>query len=199
MNWLARLKAENSSPTHATNATTGQNVAFVACISEDISKYQADSATFQPKHASSLVQTSAKATNATNTPSVAFVAPPSEAIKVTVQADPNLWCWPHSSAMNTQEISTLIMRLDQFTRKGVSNTEAERLADQLVLRDRDEDDRHLCVECHHLQGDVGRWSCANAHAARMAVGVANAPLPGGLTQQLQRCPGFTPTPLLKGI
>lgn len=106
---------------------------------------------------------------------------------------PDLWCWPHSSAMNTQEIATFIVRLEQFSHKGVSLAEAELLAERLVLRDRDEDDRQLCLECQHLQGDVGRWRCANAQRAGMAVGTANAPLPAGLTQQLQRCPGLKPT------
>lgn len=106
---------------------------------------------------------------------------------------PDLWCWPHSSAMNTQEIATFIVRLEQFSHKGVSLAEAELLAERLVLRDRDEDDRQLCLECQHLQGDVGRWRCTNAQRAGMAVGTANAPLPAGLTQQLQRCPGLKPT------
>jgi hypothetical protein len=96
--------------------------------------------------------------------------------------------------MNTQEIDTFIVRLEQFTRKGVSLSEAEALAERLVVRDRDEDDRQLCLECQHLQGDVGRWRCANAQRAGMSVGTANAPLPAGLTQQLQRCLGLKPTP-----
>lgn len=95
--------------------------------------------------------------------------------------------------MNTQEIATFIVRLEQFSHKGVSLAEAELLAERLVLRDRDEDDRQLCLECQHLQGDMGRWRCANAQRAGMAVGTANAPLPAGLTQQLQRCPGLNPT------
>ena len=95
--------------------------------------------------------------------------------------------------MNTQEIATFIVRLEQFSLKGVALPEAELLAERLLLRDRDEDERQLCLECQHLQGDVGRWRCANAQRAGMAVGTANAPLPAGLTQQLQRCPGLKPT------
>ena len=96
--------------------------------------------------------------------------------------------------MNTLEIDTFIVRLEQFTRQGVSLPNAELLAERLVLRDRDEDDRQLCLECQYLQGDVGRWHCTNAQRAGMAVGTANAPLPTGLTQQLQRCPGLKPIP-----
>ena len=86
------------------------------------------------------------------------------------------------------------MRLEQLTRKGVSLSEAEALAERLIVRDRDEDERQLCLECLHLQGDVSRWRCANAQRAGIAVGTVTAPLPAGLTQQLQRCPGLKPTP-----
>lgn len=96
--------------------------------------------------------------------------------------------------MSPQEIATFIVRLAQFTRKGVSLPKAELLAERLVLRDRDEDERQLCLECQHLQGDVGRWRCTNTQRAGMAVGTANAPLPAGLTQQLQRCPGLAAIP-----
>ena len=162
------------------------------------------------------MQVTAKATNATSISSVAFVAslPPDKAnterapevhlqlVKplrllsppVDTQADNDRACWPHSKAMNSQEIDTFIVRLEQFMRKGVSLANAEALADQLVLRDREEDDRQLCLECQYLQGDVGRWRCANAQRAGMAVGTANAPLPAGLIQQLQRCPGLIPIP-----
>ncbi len=194
MNWLARLKAQTGNSTHATNATPSQNVAFVAPISEANLLTTLHPAAHLPQPGLRTVQTTDKATNATNTPNVAFVAsPPSAKPTAGVPTDPARWCWPHSSAMNTQEIDTFIVRLEQFTRKGVSLSEAEVLAERLVLRDRDEDDRQLCLECQHLQGDMGRWRCANAQRAGMAVGTANAPLPAGLTQQLQRCPGLKPT------
>ena len=191
MKWLARLKAETSNTTQATNATTFQNVAFVAPTAEVSLKNQQHPSAQQSQPALHPVQGTEKAANATNTPNVAFVAPPpSTKLTAVGQANSDLWCWPHSSAMNTQEIATFSVRLEQFSRKRVSLAEAEFLADRLVLRDRDEDDRQLCLECQHLQGDVGSWRCSNAHAARMAVGIANAPLPVGMTQQLQRCPGF---------
>lgn len=191
MKWLARLKAETSNTTQATNATTFPNVAFVAPTAEVSLKNQQHPPAQQSQPALHPVQCTEKAANATNTPNVAFVAPPpSTKLTAVGQANSDLWCWPHSSAMNTQEIATFSVRLEQFSRKGVSLAEAEFLADRLVLRDRDEDDRQLCLECQHLQGDVGSWRCSNAHAARMAVGIANAPLPVGMTQQLQRCPGF---------
>jgi hypothetical protein len=101
-------------------------------------------------------------------------------------ADPDRWCWPHSTAMNTGEIGTFTARLARFTARGVSYDEAERLADVLVIRDHEGDDRRLCLECAHLQG-VGRWRCGNwklADAARDG-------LARDLVKMLQRCPGFT--------
>ena len=75
-------------------------------------------------------------------------------------SDPDRWCWPHSPAMNTTEVDTFTARLARFIDKGVSYDEAERLADALVIRDREGDDRRLCLECPHLQG-VGRLRCGS--------------------------------------
>lgn len=75
-------------------------------------------------------------------------------------ADPDRWCWPHGSAMNTAEIDAFTARLARFTDKGLSLDNTEALADKLVTRDRDNDSRRLCLECAHLQG-VGRWGCGN--------------------------------------
>ena len=197
MNWLARLKAETHRSTHATNATPAKNVAFVAPTAQATLTTKQHPAAHLALAALSPAPNTGKNTNATDattTPNVAFVAPPpSTKLTAVGQADSDLWCWPHSSAMNTLEIDTFIVRLEQFTRQGVSLPNAELLAERLVLRDRNEDDRQLCLECQYLQGDVGRWRCANAQRAGMAVGTANAPLPAGLTQQLQRCPGLKPT------
>lgn len=50
--------------------------------------------------------------------------------------DPDRHCWPHTTAMNTGEIDTFTRRLARFTDKGMGLDEAERLADKLVMRDR---------------------------------------------------------------
>lgn len=52
-------------------------------------------------------------------------------------------------------------------------TQADRLAELLVHRDRDRDDRALCIECSRASGG---WRCS----ARQAF----------LLDQLQRCPSF---------
>ncbi len=100
-------------------------------------------------------------------------------------SDPNRWCWPASPAMNTEEIDTFTARLERFTDKGVSYDEAERLADRLVNRDREGDDRRLCLECGHLQG-AGRWRCGNWKQAD----VSRDGLARDLVLMLQRCSGF---------
>ena len=53
---------------------------------------------------------------------------------------------------------------------------ADRVADMLLHRDRDTDDRRLCIECAH--GGPG-WCCAKREAF--------------MVDQLQRCPAFKET------
>ena len=55
--------------------------------------------------------------------------------------DPDRWCWPHSDAMNTAEINTFTARVRQFREQGLSESEADSLADKLMLADRE---GHLC-------------------------------------------------------
>lgn len=106
-------------------------------------------------------------------------------------SDPDRWCWPHGDAMNTAEIDTFTARLARFTDKGLTLADAEALADGMVQRDREMDDRHLCLECVHLRGGAGHWRCGNAVLGGIALHAADAQLPSGLTHQPQRCAGFT--------
>ena len=46
------------------------------------------------------------------------------------------WCWPFSDAMNTRDIDTFFTRLSHFVKEGMSQDDAERLADTLVYKDR---------------------------------------------------------------
>lgn len=162
MSWLALLKKQTTSDPDATKPTKpredvhgGGFVGFVACLLEPIQKIKP-------------VESAANDT-------------PAE----TLAANPDRCCWPYSEAMNGQEIDTLIVRLALFTDKGLSQDEAERLADKLVVRDRESDDRRLCLECVHLQGH-GRWRCGNWSAA----GVAQNGLASELAKTLQRCNGY---------
>jgi len=111
---------------------------------------------------------------------------------IAAREDPDRWCWPHSSAMNGAEIDTFAARLYQFTDKGLSRNDGEALADKLVLRDRDQDDRRVCLECKHFAGHgAGSWRCGNWQAAGVAIRSRDAQLPADLVTLLQRCDGFT--------
>jgi hypothetical protein len=128
---------------------------------------------------------------------VGFVAPDMAPLQKTgagpaaandASPDPDRWCWPHSSAMSGAEIDRFIARAALFTGKGASSEEAEALADKLVTRDREQDDRALCLECTHL-GGYGRtsWRCGNWQRA-------DVPLQGlvpNMMLLLQRCNGFS--------
>lgn len=103
--------------------------------------------------------------------------------------DPDRWCWPHSSAMNTVEIDTMLERTALFNRRGLSALDAELLADRLVTRDRDADDRQLCLECAHLSGRAEAMRCAEWQRARLG----QPGIPAGLALMLQRCDGFEKT------
>lgn len=96
----------------------------------------------------------------------------------------DLSCWPHSDAINTAELHALAVRTERFIRQGIGGDEASLLADRLVTRDRDGDDRRLCLECSWL-GDGGR-----------CIAAATGRLPGAdrrlepVRTVLQRCPAF---------
>jgi len=103
---------------------------------------------------------------------------------------PDRLCWPASDARNTAEIDTFTIRSSRFTEKGLSADDAEALADRLVIRDREQDDRRLCLECAYL----GRnWRCGNWQAAGVAIRSSDVTLPTDLVTMLQRCDGFAAT------
>ena len=77
----------------------------------------------------------------------------------TEPQDFDRWCWPHGEAMSRREIEVFMKRDSQFRLRGMSAEEAEKLADKLVKRDRDYDDRRLCLECQNLTGRPGAWRC----------------------------------------
>ena len=114
---------------------------------------------------------------------------------IVLTEDPDRWCWPHSSAMNGAEIDTFAVRLQKFTNKGLARNDSEALADKLVVRDRDQDDRRVCLECRHFAGQGPEsWRCGNWQAAAVALRSRDAQLPADLVVQLQRCDGFTAHP-----
>lgn len=107
-------------------------------------------------------------------------------LELNATASPDRRCWPHTEAMNTAEIDTFTARLHLFTWHGLDGTEAERLADGLVARDRDEDDRRLCFECDHLRPGGALWHCKQWRRA----GFVGAGVTDDAAKLLQRCGGF---------
>ena len=93
--------------------------------------------------------------------------------------------------MTGREIDTFTARLHHFTRRGLAESDAERLADKLLTRNREADDRRLCLECAHLAGRAGVWGCRNWQQAAIASKAHDAQLPAALVIQPQRCDGFT--------
>ena len=129
---------------------------------------------------------------------VGFVGTPGGHIqKITGSATPandlaldlDRWAWPHSTAMTGTEIDTFTARLARFTDKGLTLDAGERLADKLVIRDRERDDRRHCLECTHLHRGGG-WRCSNWQRAGVALRARDAQLPTDFVNLLQRCDGF---------
>lgn len=162
MNWLARLKNQKGTDAHATKPTKPpEQAGWVSSVGF---------VAYPPAPFRQIEGREAAANDDTNPAS-----------------DHDRSCWPHSVAWNSKEIDTFTAMLGRFIDKGASYDNAERLADRQVFRDREADDRRLCLECLHLQG-VGRWRCANWELAD----VAKEALAPAFVLMLQRCSGFSP-------
>jgi hypothetical protein len=162
MSWLKRLKNQNVQATYATKPTKPCGspmrdgfVGFVAHMPGGLERNE-------------IIENAANDVPAS--PCVASVEIPIS------HAD--RWCWPNSPAMNTAEIDTFYRRIDRFW----GRPDAERLADRLVIRDREVDDRVMCVECRYLSGK----SCQNWKRAEVT-----PQIPWEMQTTLQRCPGFS--------
>jgi hypothetical protein len=89
-----------------------------------------------------------------------------------------LWWGQPASA---EELERMAARVERGERLGLSQQEADTLADRLHLRDRDLDGRRLCAECRHIRADGDGWRCA----------ALRGPIPRDwVVRQLQRCPSF---------
>jgi hypothetical protein len=107
-----------------------------------------------------------------------------------------------NSSWSAVEIDTFICRRHKLTEKGLSLEDAEVVAETLLFRDREIDNRRLCLECVHLQGDKQQgWLCAKIRYAQgnkngqplLAVHPMNRQgmvLPMEYVYQLQRCDSF---------
>lgn len=90
----------------------------------------------------------------------------------------------HAGAWDDAEVSAFATRVLILLRRGIGADDADDLAERLTLRDREGDDRRMCVECSHLS-DGGR--CL-ADAAGRVHGADRRLEP--VTTILQRCETF---------
>ena len=180
MSWLARLKAGKTPGKDASKTT---ETLFVVSVAPTLAPLQ--------KNEGATVA----ANDPASTPIAASLALDASIVAAGVLPgnDPAAFCWPHSKAMNGTEIDLFTARLNRFTDKGLTATDGEALADKLVVRDREADDRRFCLECRHLPGyGQSSWRCGNWQVAGIAIRSRDAQLPADLVLQLQRCDGFAP-------
>lgn len=109
--------------------------------------------------------------------------------RASPRPDPDRYCWPQSMAMNSVEIERFAKRRQVFIAKGLDEAAADELADKLVTRDRDRDDRRVCFECSHLKGFTV-LRCDNWKAAGIATTSDGAFVHKAFGTLLQRCDGF---------
>ncbi|HRK40241.1 MAG TPA: hypothetical protein PK347_17850 [Burkholderiaceae bacterium] len=95
------------------------------------------------------------------------------------------------SAATDAEIQRMAERLALFADRGVGVQDAEKLADRLLVRDREGDNRVACAECHRLVGNApGRWRCGD-RAPILQNDLAGANLGAAFVHQaLHRCNSF---------
>lgn len=93
----------------------------------------------------------------------------------------------HAGGWSDAEIERFMAREARFARLGRA-ADSEHLAERMTLRDRQQDDRRLCLECAAL---ADNRRCGLAAQGRLAGADRRLePVP----IMLQRCPGFTLAP-----
>jgi hypothetical protein len=78
-------------------------------------------------------------------------------------------------------------RVMRFQQHGLPQRAAEPIARRLAIRDAQEDDRRICMECANLYGSGKGWRCASRPKAT----IAGPSLPSDLVDLLHRCRGFS--------
>ena len=82
------------------------------------------------------------------------------------------------------DIAAFLDRRARLMRWRWSEADAEKLAERLVIRDREQDDRVSCTDCRYYRPGF----CANHQGA----GLRERNVGRDLAALLQRCPGFCP-------
>jgi hypothetical protein len=90
--------------------------------------------------------------------------------------------WSDYTPASEGELARMAARTEAFERMGLTFDEIDLVVDRLLRRDREGDDRHLCIECQHVRGSATGWRC---DALRGAIP------PDWVTIRLQRCPTFS--------
>ena len=201
MSWLARLKSGKTPEKDASKTT---ETLFVVSVAPTLAPFQKNEGPTAAVNAPTPTPTPTTAMVDIGTVRPLGLSPLLLAASLALDAsivaagalpdnDPDASCWPHSTAMNGGEIDLFTARLHRFTDKGLTIADGEALADKLLVRDREADDRRFCLECQHLSG-FGKtsWRCGNWQAAGVAIRSRDSQLPADLVLQLQRCDGFAP-------
>lgn len=211
MKWLSRLKKSSThAETDATKATETLFVVSVAPILAPMQKFEGDPVPANdPTPTPATVQAVPPADSASGEViDIGTVRPPGLSAKLLAASlaldaqihaagllpgnDADRWCYPDSTAMNGKEIDLFTARMARFIDKGLRQIDAESLADKLVMRDREQDDRRVCLECNRLGGyGSTSWRCGNWQRAGVARQARDSQLPADLVLQLQRCAGLT--------
>jgi len=215
MSWLARLKTGKTPEKDASKTTETVFVVSEAPTLAPLQKIEGPAAAANdpaPAPTTTVQPVIAETVNKLIDIDIGTVRPPglsplllaaSLALDASISAagtlpghDPDAACWPRSTAMNGAKIDLFTARLHRFIDKGLNRNDGVALADRLVIRDRETDDRRSCLECRHLSGfGHTSWRCGNWQAAGVAIRPRDTQLPADLVLQLQRCDGFaTATP-----
>lgn len=96
----------------------------------------------------------------------------------------------HRQPWDDRTVARFQFRSALFRRRGIEPERAERLADDLAVRDQLRDDRRLCLECQNLQVDHPKFGrgCLAARMGWLGPGVDRRLTP--VYDVLQRCHRF---------
>ena len=175
MNWLARLGDDNSAemvePTKTTKPTKRVFVGFVG---------------IPPDH----IQKNIGSIPARDQPDEIRTSGPEQpgGTSYEIREDP-LFREPRKGEQDLHPpvLGTPIERLALLTNRYLNIDDAQELVDRLALRDKQRDDRRVCLECAHMSGSPQARRCSQWRKT----GMQGPPVPGELVGLLQRCQAYS--------